>query len=1189
MFGSVAHPQPPGTADGQSPQRPTTITPSLGTVGTATITSAWVANGYDGTGVKVGIIDWFDPTALDGAIATGNLPSIPSANRRCYTGVAQCTFGTPGVGHGVAIAETIADDAPGVTLYLVEALDLQGVYTAIDWLASKGVSIVNHSLLSPYDGPGDGTGPAAAVVDYAVTKGMAWFQTAGDFGLLGTTYYPGGHWRGTWYDPDGDRWLNFKGTDEALGTYCGALMGLRWSDWGAGRTDYELWVGDLNGTSGGLGTPVLASDANQAAGAAPLEGNDLRWLCNTNAAAGPVYDKNKDGFVAVRVKRSSRSTSASASGDTIELAVISGWFEYATAPYSAAVPFADSRNLGELTVSGTSGFSPSQGPTNEGRLKPDIQAPTCHATTVYGPCATNDSYYSADFSTAHATGAAAVVLDALGPMQPWQIAQYFRNYSQTPATGTTWQAVPAIPNSVDGYGTLSLFGSGPSHTPPVATTFVPETGRVYDTRNYSVLRGYSNAPLPVNSAFSYKFFDGFVSPAPPKRLSVVLNITVTNATGPGFVQVSPTGLAAPGSVSSVNVERAGQTVANVVVVPLGPSQEFTVYSYSGGHIVVDILGSFKATNGWTPNGYVAVDPIRAHDSHCPTCTALAGGTYRDVKVTGVGTNTDPVGWVPPSATAVAVSVTADGPTGDGFISAVATTVNPPMPTSTANYQGGKSVTGFSIVPVSADGKIRIYSHTNTHFQVDVLGFFAATLGGDFTSVTPFRALDTRDLNGGALPAAGTRSTVDVATNGVPLDSGAVVGNLTTTQTTSAGALKIARSPSAVEREFRNVTMSTANQIIAGGVFSGTDNGHVEVVATSAAHRIFDVSGWFAPVRRAKPGEITPAPYEATPGRARTPVLSADGTKVVWVEDASPGGPAGQIFKIWDRDTDTVTVVDTTAGADPPNGYLYLVGASSDGERVLFHGTATNITADDTLSDDDYFLADVAAGTVTRVNLNPNGTRIAEQVYFDTEVTKMAFASTTSFVPADTDVGWDVYETDLATDTTTLLISLDTWPGTLTFNQTLNAAYYSGHIWRRNGAAVLRTIPFQFAFSDDGRYLVEKVSSTGINKLILVDLDTMDESLLCNPGGMVYEIPPIDWSGGLPPVGSWCIVSPFLPHVVTHDGEQLPAVTWNGLFPQGTITISAPQAGVVAMAVQNSAKLLPGSNLPMWIYVYDPTP
>jgi len=311
--------------------------------------------------------------------------------------------------------------------------------------------------------------------------------------------------------------------------------------------------------------------------------------------------------------------------------------------------------------------------------------------------------------------------------------------------------------------------------------------------------------------------------------------------------------------------------------------------------------------------------------------------------------------------------------------------------------------------------------------------------------------------------------------------------------------------------------------------------------------------------------------------------------VVWVEDASPGGPAGQIFKIWDRDTDTVTVVDTTAGADPPNGYLYLVGASSDGERVLFHGTATNITADDTLSDDDYFLADVAAGTVTRVNLNPNGTRIAEQVYFDTEVTKMAFASTTSFVPADTDVGWDVYETDLATDTTTLLISLDTWPGTLTFNQTLNAAYYSGHIWRRNGAAVLRTIPFQFAFSDDGRYLVEKVSSTGINKLILVDLDTMDESLLCNPGGMVYEIPPIDWSGGLPPVGSWCIVSPFLPHVVTHDGEQLPAVTWNGLFPQGTITISAPQAGVVAMAVQNSAKLLPGSNLPMWIYVYDPTP
>ena len=379
----------PAAAGGQ-PQRPTVVAnPSAdaargasllghldrGTIAnTSSLTAAWVAAGFDGTGVSVGIIDYFDNATLSAEIAQGEVPSVPVGQRFCRNNGAECAFGRFNLKHGNAIAETIADNAPGAQLYLAEVETQADYYSAIDWFAANGVRVLNHSLVGAYDGPGDGTGPSANIVDYAVSKGMAWFNTSGD-SAADTRYtsYQGGYWRGLWSDPNGNRFLNFKGVDETLGTYCGALMGLRWSDWGAARTDYELWIGDYSITSKANGVAVLASDNNQAAGAAPLEGNDFRWLCNTDPAAGPVYDKNKDGFVGLKVKRSTRSTAASATGDLIELQVLNGWFEYASSAASAAIAFADSKNLGEGTVAAEANWG-AQGPTNDNRIKPDLTA-----------------------------------------------------------------------------------------------------------------------------------------------------------------------------------------------------------------------------------------------------------------------------------------------------------------------------------------------------------------------------------------------------------------------------------------------------------------------------------------------------------------------------------------------------------------------------------------------------------------------------------------------------------------------------------------------------------------------------------------------------------------------------------------------------------------------------------------------
>ena len=72
--------------------------------------------------------------------------------------------------------------------------------------------------------------------------------------------------------------------------------------------------------------------------------------------------------------------------------------------------------------------------------------------------------------------------------------------------------------------------------------------------------------------------------------AAILNVTATDATGPGYVVVWPQG---PLPLSSnLNVMYAGQTVPNLVIVPIGSDGRVRLYTQSGSHFVVDQLGSF---------------------------------------------------------------------------------------------------------------------------------------------------------------------------------------------------------------------------------------------------------------------------------------------------------------------------------------------------------------------------------------------------------------------------------------------------------------------------------------------------------------------------------------------------------------------------------------------------------------------
>ena len=190
--------------------------------------------------------------------------------------------------------------------------------------------------------------------------------------------------------------------------------------------------------------------------------------------------------------------------------MLNGYFEYAVDANSIAVPFADSKNLGAATVIGQTSRGGSHGPTNDGRVKPDLSTKTSPSASP----------------TAQAAGAAAVVRSALGEMKPWQLVQYFRNYT-TIVAGTEYHPTtePTVPSNNVGYGYVSLRGNGPPRTPLAPSKILASSFRLFDSRIATGKRT-STAPLPPNSAYSIEFGDQVgLGPNGGYPQTLLLNIT----------------------------------------------------------------------------------------------------------------------------------------------------------------------------------------------------------------------------------------------------------------------------------------------------------------------------------------------------------------------------------------------------------------------------------------------------------------------------------------------------------------------------------------------------------------------------------------------------------------------------------------------------------------------------------------
>ena len=439
--------------------------------------SPWTAAGFTGAGVKVGIIDG----GFKGyqALLGTELPASVSTWGKSALG----PEGGPAddVSHGTAVAEIAHDMAPGAQLYLASVGDPVELAEAERWMVQSGVSVINHSMGWWGWGQTDGTGVINQVVDHAVANDVFWANSAGNSRLM--------HWRGDFTDPDRDFWLDFDNVAgdryntfyASAGKYIQAC--LWWDDsFSAATEDFDLWLAKLNpGT--GQWEQVASSERRQGgeAGQTPVE--------------IITYTAPTAGYYAWQVARA-WSARTDVDFDLLTPGVTldnpsnphAHWFSYER---SCCQP-ADNASAGFMAVAAVErapGYVQatysSQGPTRDGRITPEISAPTS-VTSVTIP-----SFTGTSSSSPHIAGLAAILRQAYPTYSAARIETLIKD--QAADLGTPG------PDTLFGWGRAVLPAVPRDTTRPVTTAWAAKVKRgAGAVLRYRVVdAGFSAGPAKV--------------------------------------------------------------------------------------------------------------------------------------------------------------------------------------------------------------------------------------------------------------------------------------------------------------------------------------------------------------------------------------------------------------------------------------------------------------------------------------------------------------------------------------------------------------------------------------------------------------------------------------------------------------------------------------------------------------------
>ncbi len=272
--------------------------------------------------------------------------------------------------------------------------------------------------------------------------------------------------------------------------------------------------------------------------------------------------------------------------------------------------------------------------------------------------------------------------------------------------------------------------------------------------------------------------------------------------------------------------------------------------------VVDAGNGVQAVNTLayqTPGAkFTAHAPTRLLDTRNGTGTEagkVAGRGSARVKIAGNEK-------VPAGVTAVVLNVTVTNTVADGHITVFPGKGSERPITSNLNYQAGESVPNLVIVPVGSDGYVELFNGgwDSVDLLADVTGFFTRSASSGYTSLSPVRAVDSREGLGTAKGQVAGQATFGVqiaGQRGVPAGATAVALNMTVTNPREAGHL--IAFPSGQQAPTTSNVNFTAGQTIANSVIVpvGAD-GKISIRngAWAGADVIVDVVGYYSTDSRA---------------------------------------------------------------------------------------------------------------------------------------------------------------------------------------------------------------------------------------------------------------------------------------------------------------------------------------------------
>lgn len=339
--------------------------------------------GQTGAGVTIGVID-LQFSNYTNSQASGDLPA--NLVIMDYTGT-----GTGGGTHGTNVAEIVYEMAPGAALRLAKINSEVQLSQAVDDMIAAGTDVIVHSVAWFNAAFYDGTGTLCSITARAEAAGVQWVNAAGN--------YRNAHYLGTFTDANADLRHEFA-TGQNYNTIsltAGSAVSfyMNWEAYPTTKIDYDLYLYSGNPDSGGT---VVASSINK------QSGNGSSWYPYPTEAI--TYTPASTGTYYIVV----RKTSSSTANRRFSLFTTGPSPSVKTTASSITQPADCSSALaaGATSLSDSPESFSSEGPTTDGRAKPEISGPDGVTTSL------TSGFYGTSAAAPH-VGGAVTLLRAQNP------------------------------------------------------------------------------------------------------------------------------------------------------------------------------------------------------------------------------------------------------------------------------------------------------------------------------------------------------------------------------------------------------------------------------------------------------------------------------------------------------------------------------------------------------------------------------------------------------------------------------------------------------------------------------------------------------------------------------------------------------------------------------------------------------